>query len=83
MLGLATRAYRRLGILPAGGTPSDDQFEQALICYNSMATGQQADGPSLFRLTQVSLSIPTGSAMREIPSSSPRRSSTSSMAAGW
>ena len=59
MLGLAQRAYRRLGILPAGGVPTDDQFEQAVICYNSMATGQQADGPSLFRLTQVSLTIPT------------------------
>ena len=59
MLGLATRAYRRLGILPAGGVPSDDQFEQAVICYNSMATGQAADSPSLFRLTQVSLTVPT------------------------
>lgn len=57
---LATRAYRILGILPSGGVPSDDQFEQALIAYNLMALGQQADGPSLFRLTQVVLTIPSG-----------------------
>lgn len=55
---LAIRAYRRLGILPAGGTPTDDQFTQFLSVYNSMALGMQADGPNLFRLTQVSWVIP-------------------------
>jgi len=60
MLGLAQRAYRILGILPSGGVPDDDQFEQAVIAYNYMATGQQADGPSLFRLTQIQLTIPAG-----------------------
>ena len=60
MSGLANRAYRILGILPAGGSATDDQFEQALIAYNIMALGQQASGPSLFRLTQIVLTIPTG-----------------------
>lgn len=55
---LATRAYRRLGILPAGGVPSDDQFEQFRLVYNTMALGTQADAPNLFRLTQLSLTIP-------------------------
>ena len=55
---LATRAYRRLGILPAGGSPSDDQFEQFLIVYNTMALETQADAPNLFRMTQMSLTIP-------------------------
>lgn len=59
MGALATRAYRRLGILPAGGSPTDDQMAQAIQCYNAMALGTQADGPNLFRLTQVSWTIPT------------------------
>lgn len=57
-LALATRAYRRLGILPAGGAPTDDQFTQFVTVYNSAALGVQADGPSLYRLTQVSWTVP-------------------------
>ena len=60
MQDLAVRAYRRLGILPSGGSPTDDQMTQAISCYNAMALGMQADGPSLFRLTQVSWTIPAG-----------------------
>lgn len=56
---LSVRAYRRLGILPAGGAPTADQTTQAINCYNAMALGTQADGPNLFRLTQVSWTIPT------------------------
>jgi hypothetical protein len=59
-LSLAQRSYRRLGILPSGGVPTDDQFEQFLIVYNSAVLGLQAEGPSLYRLTQVSWTIPTG-----------------------
>jgi hypothetical protein len=47
-----------LGILPASGVPTDDQFEQFLVVYNSMALGMQADGPNLYRLTQLSLTVP-------------------------
>lgn len=57
-LDLSIRAYRRLGILPAGGVPTPDQFTQFLSCYNSMALSTQADGPNLFRLTQVSWTVP-------------------------
>ena len=56
---LAIRAYRRLGILPAGGVPTADQFQQALDCYNLMVTGFASDGPNLFRTEQVSWTIPT------------------------
>jgi hypothetical protein len=57
MQQLATRAYRRLGILPAGGVPTDDQMTQAIQCYNAMAIGAQADGPSIFRRTQETWTI--------------------------
>jgi len=60
MLALAIRAYRRLGVLPAGGAPTSDQMTQAIICYNSMAVALQANGPSLYRQLQVSWTIPTG-----------------------
>ena len=58
MNDLAIRAYRRLGVLSSGGSPTSDQMTQAISCYNAMAIGSQADGPNLFRLTQVSWSIP-------------------------
>lgn len=57
-LGLSQRAYRRLGILPAGGVPTDDQFTQFVTVFNSAALAFQASGPNLYRLTQLSLTIP-------------------------
>ena len=57
---LSVQAYRRLGVLPAGGVPTDDQFNQAIIAFNAMALGMQADGINLFRQTQISLNIPAG-----------------------
>ena len=40
---LAIRAYRRLGILPAGGSPTADQFDQFVTVYNAAAVEAQAD----------------------------------------
>lgn len=54
---LITRAYRILGILPSGGVPTADQFEQGLIALNFMLKGWQADGINLYRQEQLTLIV--------------------------
>jgi hypothetical protein len=58
--GMITLAYRKLGILPAGGSPTDDQTNQGIILLNIMLKGMQADGINLYRQQQLSLTVPTG-----------------------
>lgn len=67
MQQLATRVYRILGILPAGGAPTADQFTQAVLAFNLLSLEQQATGPSQFRLQQLSLAIPIGVAYSGSP----------------
>lgn len=57
---LITQAHRYLGILPAGGSPTDDQFTQGIFALNAMLKGWQADGINLYRQTQLSLTVPFG-----------------------
>lgn len=54
------RAYRILGVLPSGGVPTDDQFEQGIIAFNAMLKGWQADGINLYRQEQLSLNVAAG-----------------------
>ena len=58
--GFITRAYRILGVLPSGGVPTDDQFQQGIIALNAMLMGWQADGINLYRQTQLSLVVAAG-----------------------
>ena len=52
-----TRAYRILGVLPSGGVPTNDQFEQGIIAFNAMLKSMQADGINLFRQEQLSIVV--------------------------
>lgn len=57
---IITEALRKGGMLQPPWTPSDDQFSTGLINLNFMLKGLQADGPNLWRLTQVQWTIPAG-----------------------
>lgn len=50
-------AYRRLGILSAGGAPTDDQFERGILAANALLKGCQADGINVYRQTQVAVTV--------------------------
>lgn len=55
---LITRAYRILGNLEPPWTPSDDQMTQGILAANLMQRGWEADGVNLWRLSQVTLTVP-------------------------
>lgn len=57
MMSLAQNAYRKLGMLPSGGVPTNDQMSQAILDYNLMATSEMSDGTNLWRRQQLSLSV--------------------------
>lgn len=52
-----TEAYRRLGILPAGGVPDNDQMAQGIVAINSVLTSWELDGPTRTRQTQISVAV--------------------------
>lgn len=54
---LAAQAYRKLGFLPSGGVPSNDQMNQAITNFNMMQASLQADGINLWRQTQLNLAV--------------------------
>ena len=54
---LVTNSYRKLGFLPSGGVPTNDQMNQGLLDYNLMITGEMSDGTNLWRRTQLSLPV--------------------------
>lgn len=54
---IITRAYRILGFLPSGGSPTADQMTQAIIALNLMMKGMQNDGINLWRQTQLSVDV--------------------------
>lgn len=54
---LVTNAYRKLGFLPSGGVPTNDQMNQGILDYNLMVTGEMSDGTNLWRRTQTSIAV--------------------------
>ncbi len=52
-----TDALDRLGNLPAGGVPTDDQFNKGILAFNALLKGNQADGPNLYRITNISIAV--------------------------
>ena len=61
------RAYRILGVLPSGGSPTADQTEQGLIALNFMLKGWQADGINLYRQEQLTIPVLAGMGIPGMP----------------
>lgn len=55
-----TQAYRKLGWVGAGQSPSADQMNQGIIAFNLMLKGFQSDGINLWRQTQVTVNVGAG-----------------------
>lgn len=64
---MITRAYRMLGVLPSGGSPTADQMNQGIIVLNYMLKSWQADGINLWRQTQYTISVPAGQGSFDTP----------------
>jgi hypothetical protein len=48
-------AYRRLGVVRAGNSPTDAQYQEGIDALAGMITGWQADGINLFRQEQLAI----------------------------
>jgi hypothetical protein len=54
------QAYAKLGVLPEGATPTNDQYTKGMVALNAMLKGWQADGINVFRQAQVQIVLPAG-----------------------